>query len=95
MATLNDLLLLIAWGGIGALIVVLYRIARFYQLTSGRVSYYRWFVVPLLLLIAAAVMRVADGNLLDLIVDSLLLLGSASLIGLGYSLLRLMTGSRS
>jgi hypothetical protein len=95
MATLNDILLLIAWGGIGALIVVLQRIARFYQLTSGRASHYRWFVVPLLLLIAAAVVRVADGNLLDLIVDALLLLGSASLIGLGYSLLRLMTGSRS
>ena len=95
MATLNAALLLIAWGVIGALIVVLYRIARFYKLTSGRPSHYRWFILPLLLLAVAAIMRAAAGDLLDLITDMLLLFGSASLMGLGYSLLRLMTGSRS
>jgi hypothetical protein len=95
MATLNAALLLIAWGVLCALLVVLYRIARFYQLTSGRVSRYRWFVVPLLLLAAAAVIQAVAGSAPDLLIDVLLLLGSASLIGLGFNLLRLMTGSRS
>jgi hypothetical protein len=93
MATMNAVLLLAAWALTGALIGVLYRIARFYQITSGRRSYYQWFGVPVLLLAAAAVVQVASG--MDLARDVLLLLGSLSLIGLGYNLLRLMTGSRS
>jgi hypothetical protein len=94
MATVNTVLLLAAWVVISALIVVLYRIARFYQITSGRRSRYRWFSVPLSLLAAAAVINgVAGGS--NLAGDALLLLGSSSLIGLGYNLLRLMTGSRS
>jgi hypothetical protein len=94
MATVNTVLLLAAWAVISALIVVLYRIARFYQITSGRRSRYQWFSLPLALLAAAAVVNVvASGP--NLAGDALLLLGSVSLIGLGYSLLRLMTGSRS
>ena len=95
MATVNAILLLIAWLVICVLIAVLYRIARFYQLTSGRRSLYRWFLVPLVLLAAAAVtdlLIVGEPNVWG---DMLLLLGGASLIGLGYNLLRLMTGSRS
>jgi len=86
---------LIAWGVICVLIAVLYRIARFYQITSGRRSLYRWFLVPLALLAAAAVMDVLVIGEPNLIGDALLLLGGISLIGLGYNLLRLMTGSRS
>ena len=95
MATVNAILLLIAWAVICVLIAVLYRIARFYQITSGRRSLYRWFLVPLVLLAAAAVtdlLIVGEPNVWG---DALLLLGGASLIGLGYNLLRLMTGSRS
>ena len=95
MATVNAILLLIAWLVICVLIAVLYRIARFYQLSSGRRSLYRWFLVPLVLLAAAAVtdlLIVGEPNVWG---DMLLLLGGASLIGLGYNLLRLMTGSRS
>ena len=95
MATVNAILLLIAWAVICVLIAVLYRIARFYQITSGRRSLYRWFLVPLGLLAAAAVtdlLIVGEPNVWR---DTLLLLGGASLIGLGYNLLRLMTGSRS
>jgi len=94
MATVNAILLLTAWAVIGALIVVLYRIARFYQITSGRCSRYQWFGVPLILLAAAAVINGMAGGP-NLASDALLLLGSSSLIGLGYNLLRLMTGSRS
>jgi len=89
----NAVLQLLAWGVICVLIVVLYRIARFYQLTSGRRSLYRWFFMPLVLLAAAAVLDVVGGP--NLIGDALQLVGGASLIGLGYNLLRLMTGSRS
>ena len=95
MATVFAILLLIAWLVICVLIAVLYRIARFYQITSGRRSLYRWFLVPLVLLAAAAVtdlLIIGEPNVWS---DMLLLLGGASLIGLGYNLLRLMTGSRS
>ena len=95
MATLNSVLLLIAWSIVCVLILVLYRVARFYQLTSGRASRYQWFLIPLLLFAAAAVVHLINGAKPDLIADVLLLLGSIGLIGLGYNLLRLMTGSRS
>jgi len=95
MATLNAVLLLVAWGVISALIVVLYRIARFYQITSGRRSRYQWFGVPLVLLAAAVVIDVLVMGGPNLASDTLLLLGGVSLIGLGYNLLRMMTGSRS
>ncbi len=95
MTLLNSALQLIAWGVICGLIAVLYRIARFYQITSGRRSFYRWFLMPLVMLAAAAVMDVVVVGGPNLIGDLLLLLGGASLIGLGYRLLRLMTGSRS
>ncbi len=94
MTMLNAVLLLIAWSVVCMLLVVLYGIARFYQITSGRQSRYRWFVVPLVLLAAAAVINVfaAGPNLLG---DALLLGGGVSLLILGYNLLHLMTGSRS
>jgi hypothetical protein len=95
MASVNAVLLLIAWGVICALVLVLYRIARFYQITSGRRSRYHWFAVPLALLAAAAVIEVLSGGEPNVLGDVLLLAGSASLIGLGYNLLRLMTRSRS
>lgn len=95
MATVNAILLLTAWGVICALIAVLYRIARFYEITSGRRSLYRWFLVPLILLAAAAVINVLVAGGPNLIGDVLLLVGAGSLIGLGYNLLRMMTGSRS
>jgi hypothetical protein len=94
MATVNSVLLLMAWGAICALVVVLYRIARFYQITSGRRSRYQWFGMPAILLAAAVVLNVLTGGP-SVAGDILLLLGGLSLIGLGYNLLRLMTGSRS
>ena len=95
MATVIAILLLIAWLVICALIAVLYRIARFYQITSGRRSLYRWFLAPLVLLAAAAIVDLLVMGEPNAWGDTLLLLGGASLIGLGYNLLHLMTGSRS
>ncbi len=95
MASVNAVLLLMAWGVICALVLVLYRIARFYQITSKRRSRYQWFGVPLVLLAGAAVIDVLFVGEPNVLGDVLLLAGGASLIGLGYNLLRLMTGSRS
>jgi hypothetical protein len=95
MMQLNAVLTLGAWGIVCVLIGVLYRIARFYQITSGRRSYYQLFWLPLILLAAAAVLNMAWSGAPSSLVDALMLLGGASLIGLGYYLLRLMTGSRS
>ena len=95
MTTVNTLLQLIAWGVICLLVVVLQRIARFYEITSGRRSRYRWFGLPLLLLAAVAVTEALFAGERSVLGDALLLVGGASLIGLGYNLLRLMTGSRS
>jgi hypothetical protein len=84
------------WGGVGAVIVMLNRIARFYQITSGRRSYYQLFWVPLICFGLGA-LRYATLGLLagDVLGDGLMLIGGVLLIGLGYYLLKLMTGSRS
>lgn len=89
-------LTLYIWGVVGVLIVLLNRIARFYQITSGRKSYYQWFWLPLSC-IALGALRYATQGLLagDLLGDGLMLIGGLLLIGLGYYLLKLMTGSRS
>jgi tellurite resistance protein TehA-like permease len=94
MVILNAVLTLIAWSLIGVLIVVIYRIARFYQITSGRQTYYRWFLAPLGLLLVAALLNVSADPWLAVWRDVLLLVGGISLIGLGYYLLQLMIGSR-
>jgi hypothetical protein len=91
---------LYSWGAVGALIVILNRVARFYQMTSGRRSYYQLFWLPLGLMGLGALCgaRLADGALGDLLMvvgDLLMVAGSLLLFGLGYYLFRLMTGSRT
>jgi hypothetical protein len=46
---------LLAWGGIGFLLFLLWRIARFYERSSGRRAYSYLFLPPLLFLPAGAV----------------------------------------
>ena len=84
------------WGVVGVLILLLNRIAHFYQITSGRKSYYQLFWAPLVC-ISLGALRYATTGLLtgDVLGDGLMLLGGLLLIGLGYYLLKLMTGSRS
>jgi hypothetical protein len=89
-------LTLYIWGVVAVLIVLLNRIARFYQITSGRKSYYQLFWVPLVCISLGAVRYATQGVLTgDVLGDGLMLLGGVLLIGLGYYLLKLMTGSRS
>jgi hypothetical protein len=88
------------WGAVGALIVILNRVARFYQITSGRRSYYQLFWLPLALMgLGALCYAGLVGDVLDdrltLAGDLLMLAGGLLLFGLGYYLFRLMTGSRT
>ena len=82
------------WAGLTILMFFLYRIARFYQITSGRRTRYRLFLVPLVLLLLAALLNLSVDPALEVGRDVLLLAGGISLIGLSYYLLQLMTGSR-
>ncbi len=93
MIDLSAILIVVAWGIICVLIAVLYRIARFYQILSGRRSYYQFFGVPLVLLALGAL---ASAVLKDMPAwgDLLMLLGGAILIGLGYYLQHLMLRNR-
>ncbi len=93
MGMLSNILLITAWAIICGLIAVLYRIARFYQLSSGRRSYYQAFTVPLLLF-AAGALATAIWPAAPLWSDLFMLFGGVILVGLGFYLLRLMTGNR-
>jgi hypothetical protein len=96
MTVLNSALSLYIWIAVCALMIILYRIARFYQQTSGRRSYYQLFLVPIVLLLAGGLRYVWLGKFVgDAIGDSLMVLGGLCLIGLSFYTLRLMTGGRS
>ncbi len=96
MTEISRALDLYAWGGVIFLLVVLYRIARFYQATADERSHYRWFALPLVLFLLAVVRYAWVGGFAgDQWGDGLLVLGGSSLIALGYHLLNLMTGDRS
>jgi hypothetical protein len=96
MTVLTKLLTLYIWSGIVALILLLNRIGRFYQLTTGVRTRYRLFFVPIALFLAGMVRYlVSDAGFAgDVLGDLLFFLGGVSLILLGYYLLRLMTGGR-
>jgi len=95
MDWISRFLTLIAWGGAGVLIFLLYRIAHFYQVTSGQSTRYRLFVIPLALLVLGGLRyaTVGDWNG-DVIGNTLQLAGGAALIAMGLFLVRRMTGGR-
>lgn len=95
MNVVNLVLTGIAWVLIEILLLVLFRIARFYQLTSGQASHYHWFVLPMVCWGSAALLALVQVPPLMVISDALVILGGVSAIGLGYWLLKLMTGDRS
>ncbi len=84
-----------SWALMGALLLFLYAIARFYQRTAHERSHYRLFLVPLVIFLAAAVRYAWLGRVTgDVLGDLLLLLGGVSLFALGSFLNRLMMGRR-
>jgi hypothetical protein len=96
MDILTKLLMLLIWGGIVALLLLLYRIAQFYQMTTGLRSHYRFFLVPVVLFVAgvARYLVLDIGFTGDVLGDLLFFLGGGALTLVGYYLLKLMTGGR-
>ena len=97
MSVLAKLLTLFIWTGIAVLILLLNRIARFYQLTTGVRTHYRLFFVPVLFFLAGMLRYIfSDARFAgDVVGDVCFFLGGVSLSLLGYFLLQLMTGGRS
>jgi len=86
---------IVAWGGVGVLVFLLYRIAHFYQATSGQSTHYRLFLIPMALFLLGGTRYAMVGDLAgDVIGDSLQLAGGVLLLWLGASLLQMMTGGR-
>lgn len=102
--TISASLILYCWIVAAILSFFLFLIGRFYERKFGRRSHHRLFWLPLGLLIVAAVWDAFFANdntgnpLLDFVgafwPDLLYLLGGLALIGLCYSLFRLMMGGR-
>jgi hypothetical protein len=95
MDIIASILTSVEWIGAAVLLVLMYRIAYFYQVSSNQPTRYRWFFVPMVLLMVgglryAMVMETTT----DLLADMLMLIGGLLLIALGMNLLRQMTGGR-
>jgi len=95
MIPLAGVLTIAFWSIVEILLVILYAIARFYQATSGQVSHYRLFVIPMILLGAGGVQYALLGDFVDdPLGDALFAAGSVLLITLSAWLVRLMAGGR-
>ncbi len=110
MNILDRILTLLSWIGVVALLLVLYRIAHFYEVTSRQPTHFRLLILPIVLLFLGGFCYAIAGDAargeaarsgpglasspVRLAGDSLQLAGGIALIGLGMFLLRLMTGGR-
>lgn len=96
MTILLKLLPIYIWVGITFLLFLLYRIAHFYQATTGLHSHYRLFFVPMILFMAGMLryLVIDHGFAGDVVGDLCFFLGGISLSLTGYFLLTLMTGGR-
>jgi hypothetical protein len=103
MATLFSVLTLYSWVLVGALIYILYQIARFYQIKYAELyrdkprqrTYAALFLIPLLLFpLAAGRYVVVEGTVGDLLADLAFLIGGVILAATSYHLYRLMMGGR-
>ena len=95
MKIIESILTIAAWIGVGVVVFLLYRIAHFYQATSGQATHYRLYLIPLVLLLLGGARYALVGDLAgDMIGDGLHLIGGVCLILLSASLVRMMTGGR-
>jgi len=95
MNPLFAILTLFAWSGAAALVLLLYRIAHFYQVTSGQKTRYQLYLVPLGLLLLGGLRYAMVGDWTgDLLGDALHFVGGALLLAMGTLLLQMMTGGR-
>jgi len=95
LATSIIVLTLLIGVGVAILAYFLYAIARFFEQKSGRRSWSPLFLVPVLAYLASAVRYAwAGGPANDPLADLGQVIGGATLCGLGYFLLHIMTGDR-
>jgi hypothetical protein len=103
MATVFSVLTLYSWALVGALIYILYQIARFYQAKYAELyrdrarqrTYAALFWIPLVLFpLAAGRYVMAENAVGDLLGDMAFLLGGVVLAAASYRLYRLMMGGR-
>ncbi|NJL95647.1 MAG: hypothetical protein HC915_18910 [Anaerolineae bacterium] len=89
--SLNQFLILYLWFPLAALLMLMLLIARFYENVSGRRTYYRLFLL-VIVLFGGAMVRYAsvDGIIGDVAGDALLGLAGVVLAGISLHLLRLM-----
>lgn len=86
---------LLIWLGVAVLLLLLYRIAFFYEVSARQTTHYRWFLVPLILFSGSGLRYALINRIVgDAIGDSLLMIGGFMLIWLGMRLLNQMTGGR-
>ncbi len=75
------------------MVLLLYRVARFYQMTANEHTHYRWFILPLVLFVLAAMRYAWIADFAgDPLGDVLAISAGSALILLGYRLLNLMMG---
>ncbi len=93
--SLSQVLILVFWFAFALLIFILALIARFYESSSGNVTYYRLYVIPVVALGGASA-RYASINQWghDWLGDMLTFVGGAVLLGLCLLLYRQMTNGR-
>jgi hypothetical protein len=95
MDIIARLLTLVAWAGAAVLLLLLYRIAYFYEISARQPTHYRLFLVPLALFLVGGLRFALIGQVAgDVLGDGLLLIGGLVLTLLGMNLLRKMTGGR-
>jgi hypothetical protein len=96
MTVIQNALAIYGWVVVGALIVFLWRIAFFYEKTSGRwVGHYLVFIPGGLMLSGVVRYFVADKPLVgDAVGDLLLFVGGVGVALFGLRLQQLMTGER-
>ena len=95
MISWAGVLSIVFWGIVGLMLVVLAAVARFYQITSGQNTHYRWFALPVFLFVASAVRYSLMGDFTgDLLGDLFIAAGAASLAALAARLVSMMTGGR-
>jgi hypothetical protein len=102
--TISSILILYSWIVAAILTSFLLLIGRFYEIKFGQKSGYQLMVLPLVLFVVAAIWDAFLANdltgdpLLDFVgafwPDLLFLVGGLVLIGLGYTLFRMMMGGR-
>lgn len=95
MDIFSRILILYTCACVGALLIILYRVARFYQITAKERSYYQAFLVPLVFFVLSGLRYAQLADFAgDPLGDGLLVLAGSSLFLLGYYLLNLMMGGR-